>query len=41
MRNTDQNRTNKQEDVINVVTHPTWKVLDVLPVDINASTAVR
>ena len=41
MINTDQNRTNKQKDVISVVTHPTWKVLDVLPVDINASTAVR
>ena len=35
MRYTDQNRTNKQKDVLNVVTHPTWKVLDVLPVDIN------
>ena len=41
MRNTDQNSTNKQKDVINVVTHPTWKVVDVLPVDIDASTTLR
>ena len=41
MKNTDKNTTNMKKDVTNVVTNPTWKVLDVLPVDIDANTAVR
>ena len=41
MKNTDKNTTNKKKDVTNVMTHLTLKVLDVLPVDINANTAVR
>ena len=41
MKNTDKNTTNKKKDVTNMVTHPTLKVLDVLPVDIDANTAVR
>ena len=41
MKNTDKNTTNKKKDVTNVVTHPTLKALDVLPVDINSNTAVR
>ena len=41
MKNTDKKTTNKKKDVTNVVTHLTLKVLDVLPVDIDANTAVR